>query len=102
PRDDWLAALRGAGVPCGEIADYDRVLTDEHLAARGYFVDLAHATLGSVRSIGSPLGLTRTPVRLERAGPLLGEHTREVLRAIGCDEAEIERLARDGTVLAAG
>jgi len=51
-----------------------------------------------VRGLGSPLRLGRTPVRLERAGPLLGEHSRDVLTELGCDEGEIARLVREGCV----
>src|SRR6267378_1281302 len=40
PAAHWLALLRKAGVPCGEIADYSEVFTDSHLTQRGFFVDL--------------------------------------------------------------
>ncbi|CAN5228005.1 CoA transferase [soil metagenome] len=96
----WLAALRSAGVPCGEIKDYGAVFTDEHLKARGFIADLPHPALGTVRGLGSPLRLGRTPVSLERAGPLLGEHSAEVLRELGCRDDEIRALAADGTILA--
>jgi crotonobetainyl-CoA:carnitine CoA-transferase CaiB-like acyl-CoA transferase len=98
PAAYWLARLREAGVPCGEIADYGDVFTDEHLLARGFFIDLPHPALGKVRGLGSPLRLERTPVRHSRAGPRLGEHSAEVLRQIGCSDADIDRLAREGII----
>ena len=98
PMDHSLAALRAEGGPCGEIADYDRVFTDPHLEARGFFVELPHPVLGTVRGIGPPLRLTGTPARLGRAGPLLGEHTAEVLAELGLAPAEIDMLAARGTV----
>ena len=98
PMSDWLTRLRSAGVPCAEIADYGDAFEDPHLRARGFFTDLPHTRLGQLRGLGSPLRLGRTPVRLERAGPLLGEHSRDVLAELGCDEAEIARLLRDGCV----
>src|SRR5439155_199917 len=42
PAAHWLAALRAAGVPCGEIADYGDVFSDPHLVARQFFMDLPH------------------------------------------------------------
>jgi crotonobetainyl-CoA:carnitine CoA-transferase CaiB-like acyl-CoA transferase len=98
PAAHWLALLREAGVPCGEIADYGDVFNDEHLVARRFFVDLPHPVLGSVRGLGSPLRFGRTPVRHRRAGPRLGEHSAEVLRELGCTDAEIDRLARESII----
>jgi crotonobetainyl-CoA:carnitine CoA-transferase CaiB-like acyl-CoA transferase len=98
PAAHWLGLLRKAGVPCGEIADYRDVFDDPHLLARKFFVDLEHPVLGRVRGLGSPLRLTRTPVQHRRAGPRLGEHSAEVLREIGCSDADVERLANEGII----
>jgi crotonobetainyl-CoA:carnitine CoA-transferase CaiB-like acyl-CoA transferase len=98
PAAHWLELLRDAGVPCGEIADYQDVFEDPHLAARQFFVDLEHPVLGRLRGLGSPLRMERTPVRHRRAGPRLGEHSAEVLREIGCSDADIERLAKEGII----
>src|SRR5437879_2499534 len=98
PAAHWLALLRDAGVPCGEIADYGDVFEDPHLLARKFFIGLEHPVLGALRGLGSPLRLERTPVRHRRAGPLLGEHSAEVLREIGCSEDDIDRLASEGII----
>jgi len=92
PAAHWLAILREAGVPCGEIQDYGRVFNDPHLLAREFFVDLEHPRLGTVRALGTPLRLESSPAEIRRAGPMLGEHTRDVLAEAGCDADEIERL----------
>jgi crotonobetainyl-CoA:carnitine CoA-transferase CaiB-like acyl-CoA transferase len=101
PASHWLTVLREAGVPCGEIQDYGQVLADPHLRARGFFVDLPHPRLGTVRALGTPLRLRSSPARLERAGPLLGEHSAEVLREIGHSEDEVRAFVARGTVAAA-
>jgi len=93
PAEHWLALLRTAGVPCGEIADYGDVFNDEHLLARKFFVDLEHPVLGTLRGLGSPMRLGRTPVRHRRAGPRLGEHTADVLRELGWSDADVDDLA---------
>jgi crotonobetainyl-CoA:carnitine CoA-transferase CaiB-like acyl-CoA transferase len=96
PAAHWLALLRDAGVPCGEIQDYAAVFNDPHLLARDFFVDLAHPRLGTVRALGTPLRFGSSRARIERAGPLLGEHTREVLAEAGCDPDETQRLLSSG------
>lgn len=93
---DWLAALNAAGIPCGKINDLAAVFADEHLVDRGLFVDLPHPTLGMVPAIGSPLHLSDTPPVMRHAAPLLGEHTREILRETGLDDAEIGALLSAG------
>ena len=98
PAAHWLERLRAEGVPCGELQDYAGVFNDPHLLARDYFKDLPHTTAGTVRTLGSPLRLARTPVRAERAGPLLGEHSAEVLRELGRGDLDFRRLVAEGTV----
>jgi crotonobetainyl-CoA:carnitine CoA-transferase CaiB-like acyl-CoA transferase len=101
PSACWTERLTAAGLPCGPILPFDRVFADPHLAQRAFFVDAPHRTLGPVRQVGSPMRFSHTPARIERAGPLLGGDSAEVLREIGVSQDELARLAHDGvTVLA--
>lgn len=86
PTQIWTEKLTAAGIPCGPIWRFDRVFADSHLAARNFFVDAPHATLGPVRQIGSPMRFSQTPVEIVRAGPVLGADTADVLREIGAAE----------------
>ncbi|MFL5377610.1 MAG: CaiB/BaiF CoA transferase family protein [Myxococcales bacterium] len=88
----WVAKLQAAGVPCGVIQTYDQVFNDPHLNARGFFPEAPHVRLGKVKQIGSPMRMSGTPARVERAGPLLGEHTAEILSQIGYSKDEIGAL----------
>src|SRR6185295_15479788 len=72
PRREWLEALEAAKVPCGPINDLADVFADPHVQARGMTVDVPHPLAGSVRLVSSPLTLSATPVRHDRAPPLLG------------------------------
>jgi formyl-CoA transferase len=99
PSAEWTARLTQAGIPCGPILTFDRVFEDPHLAQRSFFVDAPHRTLGPVRQLGSPMRFSGTPVRIERAGPLLGGDSAEVLREIGIGDDELARLARDGVTV---
>ena len=98
PVAHWVDRLGAAGVPCGPIQTYDQVFNDPHLAARGFFSEAPHAKLGPVKQIGSPMRLSETPPRMRRAGPLLGEHTAEVLRELDVPEEEIRRLHASGVI----
>ncbi len=98
PVAHWVAELGAAGVPCGPIQTYDQVFTDRHLLERGFFPEAPHSKLGPVKQIGSPMRLSETPPQMKRAGPLLGEHTAEVLREMEIPEEEIRRLHAAGVV----
>jgi formyl-CoA transferase len=79
----WLAVLGEAGVPCAPIQDFGQVFTDPQLVARDYFWDAPHAKVGTVRQLGSPMRFSKTPVRRDRAAPLLGEDTADLLAELG-------------------
>jgi crotonobetainyl-CoA:carnitine CoA-transferase CaiB-like acyl-CoA transferase len=92
PTAHWLAVLEDAGVPCAPIEDFGEVFNDAHLNARNYFWDAPHPKLGPVRQLGSPMRFSETPVRRDKAGPLLGEDSAALLAELGYAPAEIEML----------
>jgi crotonobetainyl-CoA:carnitine CoA-transferase CaiB-like acyl-CoA transferase len=98
PAQHWVLALERAGVPCGLLQTYDQVFNDPHLNARKFFPDAPHAKLGPVKQIGSPMRLSLTPMRMARAGPLLGEHSAQVLGELGYSRDEIGKLAAAGVI----
>jgi formyl-CoA transferase len=88
PVDHWLSVLGEAGVPSAPIQDFGQVFTDPHLLARQYFWDAPHPKVGPVRQLGSPMRFSRTPVRRDTAGPLLGQDTAALLAELGFGEAD--------------
>jgi crotonobetainyl-CoA:carnitine CoA-transferase CaiB-like acyl-CoA transferase len=97
-RADWVAALDAVGVPCGPINTVAEVFADAQVRHRGMRIDLPHPLAGTVPSVASPLRLTNAPLQHERAPPLLGEHTEEVLREAGLSDAEIAQLRARGAI----
>ena len=98
PSGRWYRLLEDAGVPCGVLNRIDQAVADEQVRARGFVVELPHSKAGTIKATGSPARLSRTPVRLTRAGPLLGEHTREILAGLGMGEVEIVDLIDTGVI----
>ena len=64
-------------------------------------LELDHPMEGKVRQLASPFRLSDTPPTFRHFAPLLGEHTVEVLRGIGCSDNEIGELEKAGVVRAA-
>ncbi len=98
PAAHWVERLQEAGVPCGLVQTYDQVFRDPHLLARGFFPEAPHAKLGPVKQLGSPMRMSTTPTRMRCAGPLLGEHSVEVLGELGYTHEETRRLLEAGTI----
>ena len=94
----WLAILKEAGVPAGPIYNMAQVYEDPHVRARAMLAELDHPVAGKIKNIGIPVKLSRTPGRIRRPAPLLGQHTEEVLRWLGLDEAQIGELRNAGAV----
>ena len=95
--EEWLSALEEAGVPSGKIRTVPDALQAAAEAGLAASTKVPHPTAGEVELVNSPINL-ESGLREPQAPPLLGEHTAEVLKEIGCDDAEIERLAANGVV----
>jgi formyl-CoA transferase len=82
PRQHWIDLFEARDIPCGPINDYDEVFRNPQVLAREMVVGTTHPTLGDIRTLGSPIKMSRTPPVTGRRAPLLGEHTAEVLREL--------------------
>ena len=97
--NDATKLLQAAGVPAGPVLAAWEVVSDPHLYARGYFVDVVHPETGHHRWIGYPWKLSRTPGQITRHAPLFGEHNDEVLSdLLGLTIEEISTLREQGVV----
>jgi len=91
-RKAWIAALTAAGIPCGSVRDLADVFADPQIEARAMVERVEHATLGSVRVLGTPLKLSDTPPSVRTAPPALGAHTAAILM----NDLELTAAAVDG------
>ncbi|VWB38605.1 CoA transferase [Burkholderia lata] len=99
PRDEWIEIFESCGVPCGPINDVAQALASEQARAREAVRHIAHPLAGSAPVVASPLRLSATPVEYDRAPPLLGEHSAEVLRErLELSDARITALAEAGVI----
>jgi len=92
--NEWVRLLNDTGVPCGPIYSIDQVFADEQVRHLGIAQTVPHPTLGNIQVVGQPVHLSRTPSELRTAAPEKGEHTDEILREFGYDDATIADMRR--------
>lgn len=100
-KDEWVTAFDAAGVPVGPVHTIGEALTHPQTLARDMVVDLVHPQAGATKALGCPVHFSATPTAITRPAPMLGEHTREVLREYGYGDADIDGFVAAGVVEAA-
>jgi alpha-methylacyl-CoA racemase len=97
-RDEWQAFASEHDCCLEPVLDLDEALDSELVRAREMVVELDQPGAGKVKQLGVPVKMSRTPGGVRSPGPVLGEHTDEVLAAAGYSEGEIAALKESGAV----
>jgi CoA:oxalate CoA-transferase len=98
-RDEAVNYFVKARVPVAPVYHVDDVVEDPHLLERDMFTKVHHAEAGEIELVGFPVKFSETPGSVERAAPVLGQHTLEVLEALlGYDKADLEKLTEKGVI----
>jgi crotonobetainyl-CoA:carnitine CoA-transferase CaiB-like acyl-CoA transferase len=95
---EWIDRLNEAGVPCGPIYQMNEVFADPQVRHLNMTRHVQHNVLGDTEVVGQAVELSRTPWSVRTAAPEAGEHTEEVLRELGYDDAAIARLREQKVV----
>jgi len=97
---ELVARLNSVGVPCGPIVDIGQAFADPQVKHLRMTRAAEHPALGPVALLRSPINLSACPHpdRFERAAPDPGQHSAELLREAGFDDAEISVLIEEGVV----
>ncbi len=96
---EFFVGAQRAGLPVGVIYAPEEAYEDEHFVARGFQVEVEHPEQGrSFRYPGAPIRFEKSPWRIARRAPRLGEHTDDVLAEIGVAASERAALRSAGVV----
>ena len=96
-REHWVVKMKAANIPIGYLRTVEEAFNSPEVRERHRISQIPHPAAGSVPNIESPLRLDLTPAAEPVAAPLLGQHTKEVLRKIlGYDDARIALLDKAG------
>jgi CoA:oxalate CoA-transferase len=79
----WIEVLNKAGVPCSTVRNLREAFNDPQVRHQEMIIEAEHPGHGKVKMIGFPIKLSKTPCRMQRPAPKLGEHTEEILTHLG-------------------
>ena len=89
---DWIAILNHEGVPCGPIYSIDEMFADPQIRHLQISQSVINSQSTEIPVLTQPLSLSRTPSTLDKAAPLIGEHTDRILNELGYEQSEINHL----------
>ncbi len=93
---EWLELLSRADVPFSVVNRLEDLPTDPHLQSVNFWTVTEHPTEGATRYPANPLRMSASPAAMTRLPPTLGQHSAEVLRECGFDDAAVGRLTGAG------
>lgn len=91
-RDEAVAALNAAGVPCGPVNRADDVFNDPHVAARKMLLEIDDPNVGAFKFARTTPHMSAAPEPPTNPAPELGEHTHDLLTELGYAETDIDAL----------
>jgi formyl-CoA transferase len=95
---EWMEICTLADVPATPIYSLADLPEHPQLKASGLFQTFAHPSEGEIRYTRPSAKFSATPANVRRGAPLLGEHSAEILREAGLEDAQIGSLVEKGIV----
>ncbi len=99
--EEWRVLLGEADIPVFPMHTFSSLMEDPHLSDINFFGEAEHPDVGRIRTMAVPSEWSGTPPDNHRHAPVLGQHSREILREAGYDDNAIDALHASGVTACA-
>jgi benzylsuccinate CoA-transferase BbsF subunit len=97
--EEVFKKLQEGGVKAGFVESMDDMFKDPQLKHRGFWAPVDHPEIGRYHAEGPPFLFSKTPFKIDRAAPMLGEHNEYVFqKLVGMPGDEYDRLVKEGVI----
>lgn len=97
-RQEWFTILKEADTQVAPVYSLDEVPSDPHIQHRKMVIEVEYPEVGSVKQLGVPIKLSRTPGTIRRVASAAGENTEEILGNLEYTKEDIATLAAEGVI----
>lgn len=97
-QQEWINRLTNKGVMVAPVYNLEQVFQDPQIRHDQMVIELDHPVAGKIKILRTLLNLSQTPPQIKRPPPILGQHTEEILSAMGFSQEEIQELKNKGAV----
>jgi crotonobetainyl-CoA:carnitine CoA-transferase CaiB-like acyl-CoA transferase len=91
-KEEWFEFLTQYDIPVSKVNNIAEAFSDPQTQERGMIQEIEDPELGKVKQVGFPIKFSEMPVHIPSTAPRPGQHTLEILRSLGYDEARINEL----------
>ena len=97
-RDEWVKILRQKDTCVAPVYSIEELVLDPQLRARRMIKEMPHPVLGKIKQVGFVFKLLNSPCEIRNWSTRFGQHTDEIMRTLGYDNANIKTLRRKGVI----
>ncbi|MFW9821993.1 MAG: CaiB/BaiF CoA transferase family protein [Candidatus Thorarchaeota archaeon] len=89
---EWMEIFINLDACVMPVKTFAEALQDPQLKDRNMIVEMNHPKLGKIQNVTSPIKYSRTPLKIRRFAPQIGQDTKEILESLGYSDDEIQHF----------
>jgi crotonobetainyl-CoA:carnitine CoA-transferase CaiB-like acyl-CoA transferase len=93
---DLMKAMLAVDIWCGEVKTHLEAEVDPQVQHMGIIASYQHPVAGDVKVVAPAVKMSATPPEIRRPAPLVGEHSREILKEFGFGADEVAEFMASG------